>query len=184
MNLTDHFLVSTQKYGDLWLSKAVIYVFKHDDEGVAGLVINHKLPAEMQEFFKHSDSLSLPEGWPGKLLFGGPDDGGRGFVLHTMRGSWRNSRTINDRITLTLSPDIIRYLPTGGRDTGKALFCLGCRNWSAEGLEKEIRSDMWLPVRADEEILFDLPSKFRYQAALEKMGIKEPVMLMEGSGNA
>lgn len=184
MNLTDHFLVSTLKYGNLWLSEAVIYVFRHDGEGVAGLVINRSLPAQMQELFDNSDGFSLPEGWRGRLLFGGPDDGRRGFVLHTMGGSWRNSREVSGRIMLTLSPDILRHLPVGEEDEGRAVFCLGCRNWSLDGLERELRANMWLPVPADEDILFGLPLKRRYRAALEKIGIREPVMLAQGAGNA
>jgi putative transcriptional regulator len=48
---------------------------------------------------------------------------------------------------------------------------LGFARWDAGQLEREIRDNAWLPVPADERLMFDLPFQKRWQASWQFLGV-------------
>ena len=53
----------------------------------------------------------------------------------------------------------------------KAVATIGYSSWSAGQLEQELANNSWITVKADMKILFDMPYKQRYQAALKLLNI-------------
>ena len=115
-------------------------------------------------------------------MMGGPVQPERGFVLHTPTGEWESSLHINDSLALTTSRDIIDGLAKD-EAIDAAILTIGCSQWSAGQLERELAQNAWLVAPADEEILFDTPIEERYNAALGKLGVDAARLMGEG-GNA
>jgi putative transcriptional regulator len=63
------------------------------------------------------------------------------------------------------------------------LLTLGYAGWSAGQLEQEISDNSWLTVKADPDILFDLPAESRYDAAMALLGF-DPSLLSGDVGHA
>jgi len=117
------------------------------------------------------------------VLFGGPVEQGRGFVLHTRDYFTEDSSLpVADTIALTATLDILRAMAKG-EGPQRAILALGYAGWAPGQLENEIQHNGWLTCAADEELLFGLAYEDRYTAALRKLKI-DPGMLSSDAGHA
>jgi putative transcriptional regulator len=116
------------------------------------------------------------------VMFGGPVQVERGFVLHAPHGNFSSMMTVTDDIALTTSKDVLESVASGDGPR-RVLVTLGCAGWSAGQLEQEIGRNGWLTVRADHSIIFDLPIEERFVAAMKLLGI-DPTMLAGEAGHA
>ncbi len=117
------------------------------------------------------------------VLFGGPVEQGRGFVLHTRDYFTEDSSLpVADTIALTATLDILRAMARG-EGPRRATIALGYAGWAPGQLENEIQHNGWLTCAADEELLFGLAYEDRYTAALRKLKI-DPGMLSSDAGHA
>ncbi len=117
------------------------------------------------------------------MLYGGPMDTERGFVLHT--GDYESSEAtmpVSEDISLTATVEILRAMAEG-RGPRKAMFALGYAGWDAGQIEDEIRGNGWVHCDADVEILFDPSLDTKWAAALRKIGI-DASGLSAHAGNA
>lgn len=117
------------------------------------------------------------------VLFGGPVEQGRGFVLHTSDYFTSDSSLpVSGNIALTATVDILRAM---ARSEGpqRAILALGYAGWAPGQLENEIQHNGWLTCAADEDILFGVDFESRYEAALRKLKI-DPAMLSSEAGHA
>jgi putative transcriptional regulator len=112
----------------------------------------------------NSDSKDLP------VLFGGPVQQDRGFVLHQPIGDWQATLTINHELGLTTSPDILQAL-SNGVGPEKVLVTLGYSGWGPGQIEHELVQNDWLTVAASPSIMFDLSPEERLPAAMQMLGI-------------
>ena len=181
--LTGQLLVAMPGIGDEQFDKTVIYLCAHSEEGAMGLVINQEI-----------DSLTFPdlleqlgiEPDPGatqiQVQFGGPVESGRGFVLHSPDYVQDGTLVVDNSIALTATVDILRAI-ADGEGPRNTMLALGYAGWGPGQLDTEIRSNGWLHVPADDELVFggDLDSK--WERAMTKIGI-DPRMLSEVAGNA
>lgn len=182
MNLANYFLIAMPNMDDPFFEETVIYVCEHGEEGALGIIINKPSPISMDMIFAASDRnipLSMQHE---SVMMGGPVQVDRGYVVHTPPGSWQNSMMITEHIALTSSRDIIENLSAPGA-VEKALVSIGYSSWGKGQLEREIGSNVWLTVPADEHILFDVPYEHRYAAVFDKLGVN-PVMIAGGAGHA
>src|SRR5690625_110808 len=166
------------------LADTVIYVCEHTDQGALGLVINRPTDLTVGNLLERIDlDLSLEigpiENKP--VLFGGPVQTDRGFVLHAPAGNYTSSITVGD-LALTTSRDILQEVAQGQGPT-RLLITLGYAGWGAGQLESEMAQNAWLHVEGNEQILFDVPPEERYQAALDILVI-HPAMLTGQAGHA
>jgi putative AlgH/UPF0301 family transcriptional regulator len=118
----------------------------------------------------------------GPVMFGGPVQVERGFVLHAPRGQFSSMMRVSDDISLTTSRDVLEAVASGDGPR-RLLVTLGCAGWSAGQLEQEIVRNGWLTVAADPDIIFDLPIEARFAAALKLLGI-DAMMLSGEAGHA
>jgi putative transcriptional regulator len=116
------------------------------------------------------------------VMFGGPVQIERGFVLHSPSGQFSSTMKVTDEVVLTTSKDVLEAVATG-RGPAHVLVTLGCAGWSGGQLEDEISRNGWLTVPADTSILFDLPVVDRFAAAIKLLGI-DPMMLASEAGHA
>jgi putative transcriptional regulator len=187
LNLANHFLIAMPSMQDPVFGGTVVYVCEHNENGVLGVVINKPTDMTMQVVFERID-LKLEEG-PGleshvdePIMFGGPVQDDRGFVLHTPGHRYSSSLTVTKDIAFTTSIDVLEAV-AAGEGPPQMLVSIGYSGWSPGQLEEEIGRNGWLTVGADPDILFNLPIEERYTAAMRLLGI-DPLMLTSEAGHA
>jgi putative transcriptional regulator len=186
LNLANHFLIAMPSMNDPIFGGTVVYICEHNDKGVLGVVINKPTDMTMDVLFdridlKVTDTLR-PNVVDEPIMFGGPVQDDRGFVLHSPGGRYSSSLSVTDDVAFTTSIDVLEAVANG---TGpqRMLVSIGYAGWSPGQLEEEIARNGWLTVGADARVLFDLPIEERYTAAIKLLGI-DPMMLATEAGHA
>ncbi len=187
LQLTDHFLIAMPSMLDPVFGGTVVYICEHHVGGALGVIINRPTDMTMDVLFERLDlSLEisphisvLPRA---PVMFGGPVQVERGFVLHAPSVTYNSSLTVSDEITLTTSRDVLEAV-SQGQGPQQLLVTLGCAGWSAGQLEEEILRNGWLTVQADPAIIFETPIESRFVAAMNLLGI-DPNRLTGEAGHA
>ncbi len=186
LNLANHFLIAMPAMQDPVFGGTVVYVCEHNENGVLGVVINKPTDMTMQVLFERID-LKLQGGMEQPIIdepimFGGPVQDDRGFVLHTPGARFSSSLTVTEDVAFTTSIDVLEAV-AAGQGPQRMLVSIGYSGWSPGQLEDEISRNGWLTVGADPRILFDMPIEDRYVAAMKLLGI-DPLMLTSEAGHA
>ncbi|MES2161823.1 MAG: YqgE/AlgH family protein [Pseudomonadota bacterium] len=183
LNLANHFLIAMPSMQDPVFGGTVVYVCEHNENGVLGVVINKPTDMTMEVLFERID-LKLESGVDvdAPIMFGGPVQDDRGFVLHTPGTRYSSSLTVTEDVAFTTSIDVLEAVAAGDGPP-RMLVSIGYSGWSPGQLEDEISRNGWLTVGADPEILFNLPIEERYTAAMRLLGI-DPLMLTSEAGHA
>ena len=186
LNLANHFLIAMPSMNDPIFGGTVVYICEHNDKGVLGVVINKPTDMTMDVLFdridlKVTDSLR-PSVVDEPIMFGGPVQDDRGFVLHSPGGRYSSSLAVTDEVAFTTSIDVLEAVASGSGPQ-RMLVSIGYAGWSPGQLEEEIAKNGWLTVGADAHVLFDLPVEERYVAAIKLLGI-DPLMLAPEAGHA
>ena len=186
LNLANHFLIAMPAMQDPIFGGTVVYVCEHNENGVLGVVINKPTDMTMEVLFDRID-LKLAAGTDTPIInepimFGGPVQDDRGFVLHTPGARYSSSLTVTDEIAFTTSIDVLEAVAKGDGPE-RMLVSIGYSGWSPGQLEDEIGRNGWLTVGASADILFDFPIEQRYVAAIKLLGI-DPFMLASEAGHA
>jgi len=188
MNLTGHFLIAMPNLTDPYFAKSVTFICTHNQDGAMGIVINRPTDMTYETLFEkinikleHTPIANDP------VLYGGPVQPERGFVLHEPFGDWDSSIIINDKTSLTTSKDILEAVAVGAGPK-KLIFSLGYAGWTPNQLEQEIAQNSWLSVQAKDietlnKVLFDTPHEEQFNAAMSLLGF-DPAMLSDVAGHA
>lgn len=183
-SLVGNLLVAMPGMPDPRFAKTVIYMCAHSSEGAMGLVVNRVF--EALTFPALLEQLGITPGLEVddrvSVLFGGPVETGRGFVLHSPDYRRDGTLVVADRVALTATVDILKAIAEG---TGprRHLLALGYAGWGPGQLDSEIRSNGWLNVEADDDLVFDLDLDSKWHRAMAKIGI-DPRMLSDSAGHA
>ena len=186
LNLANHFLIAMPSIQDPIFGGTAVYICEHNEKGVLGVVINKPTDMTMEVLFDRVD-LKLAPGLRSSvvdqpIMFGGPVQDDRGFVLHSPGGRYSSSLTVTDDVAFTTSIDVLEAVASGA-GPARMLVSIGYAGWSPGQLEEEISRNGWLTVAADPRVLFDLPIEERYTAAIKLLGI-DPLMLATEAGHA
>ncbi len=186
LNLANHFLIAMPSMDDPVFGGTVVYVCEHNDKGVLGVIVNKPTDMTMETLFERID-LKLADNIDDDvvneaILFGGPVQDDRGFVLHTPGERYSSSLTVTPEVAFTTSIDVLEAVAAGD-GPARMLVSIGYAGWSPGQLEDELARNGWLTVGADAHVLFDLPVEERYTAAIKLLGI-DPVMLASEAGHA
>ncbi len=182
-NFTDHFLIAMPQMLDPNFTGTLTYICDHGEQGALGVVVNRPIELNLESLFSQiglelaNELLRLEP-----VYYGGPVQVERGFVLHRPVGAWGSTLSVNDRVGLTTSKDI---LEATARNEGprEILVTLGYAGWGPGQLEEEIKQNAWLSVPADPQVIFGYPAAARLNAAMQLLGI-DLSMLSEEAGHA
>lgn len=181
--LTGKLLIAMPGMEDVRFARTVVYMCAHGPEGAMGLVVNRAI-----------DSLSFPDlldqlGIPSidvdqniRVLFGGPVESSRGFVLHSPDYLRDTTMMVDQSVALTSTIDILRAI-AGGAGPSRCLLALGYSGWGPGQLDAEIKANGWLTVAADEALVFGQDLDAKWDRAMGKIGI-DPLMLSDTAGHA
>lgn len=189
--LDGQLLIAMPGMSDPRFERSVVFICAHSSEGAMGLIINK--PAPDIDFAELLERLNIPvdaqscnfklEENRRDVLFGGPVEPGRGFVLHS--GEYnvqQNTLAINKHVGLTATLDVLHEIAQG-KGPEKSLLALGYAGWSPGQLESELLQNGWLNCPASEKLVFGLPLENKYDAALEELGV-DPALLSADAGRA
>ena len=171
-SLANHLLVAMPSLHDPNFERTVIYICEHKNQGSIGLIINRPMQFPLSMVFEQLNINSVCIEQSRKpLMFGGPIQPERGFVIHKQFGGWRSSLFLQDEVTVTTSNDIIRSI---AKDQGprEVLVTLGYSAWLEHQLDKEIMENTWLVCPYRSEILYEIPFEERWDYAGLILGIK------------
>jgi len=191
LDLTNHFLIAMPSMLDPIFGGTVVYLCEHNHNGALGVVINKPTDMTMDVLFDRINLKleirpdtpdAMPELYRRPVMFGGPVQVERGFVLHSTSEKYSSTLQVTDEVALTTSKDVLEAVAHGDGPE-RVLVTLGCSGWSPGQLEGEIGRNGWLTVKADPAIIFELPVEQRFTAALALLGI-DPVMLSGDAGRA
>jgi len=182
-SLANQILIAMPSLKDPNFAKSIIYVCEHNAQGTVGLIINRPMQFPLRLVFDqlkiepiHVESNLMP------LLFGGPIQPERGFVIHRPLGDWRSSLALREGVTVTTSNDIIRAIAQdhGPKDV---LVALGYVGWVENQLDKEMIDNTWLVCPYKAELLYEVPFEERWEYAGLTIGVKMN-QLISGTGHA
>jgi putative transcriptional regulator len=189
--LDGQILIAMPGMGDPRFDRSLIFLCAHSENGAMGIMINKTAP--MMFFSDLIDQLKIVPNGNVKnisasvldmpILFGGPVEQFRGFVLHSTDYFTKNtSLPINDGVALTATVEILQAIARGEGPT-KVSLALGYSGWVAGQLENELQHNGWLYCDADEDLLFGGDNNGKYMRALRKIGV-DPLMLSSDTGHA
>lgn len=171
MILTHHFLIATPALKDPNFFRCVIYICEHNEKGAIGIIINRPVAVQLSEVLQSMDiKVDDPKTDEISLLFGGPLQQERGFVIHYPVGAWRSSLKLEDEVAVTTSRDILEAIARG-EGPNNVLVALGYAGWGPQQLEQEMAGNEWLSARATLDVLFRTPFEQRWQAAAALVGV-------------
>lgn len=185
--LSGQLLLAMPSMGDPRFERAVVYIIEHNENGATGVIINKPFDAIafadlLEQLDIETDDEATPDIKNRHVLFGGPVDIGRGFVIHSSDVLLGHTKKMTEEIAVTTSMDMLRLLAEG-EGPEKSLFILGYAGWEADQLDEEIKANAWLTCEATASLLFDVPVPLRWQTALESLGI-DPQKLSSAFGTA
>ncbi len=180
MNLTDHFLIAMPGSSDPIFGGTVVYLCEHNEFGALGFIINKPMEVELATLLEKqklpiTNLARTKAGVP--LMFGGPVQGDRGFILHSAEATYTTTLKISDQIAFTSSREVLEAI-TNNCGPRHSLVAIGYAGWDAGQLEKEISRNAWLTVKADPDMLFKTPIRERYDAAIHKLGFDPAVLVI------
>jgi putative transcriptional regulator len=173
-SLVNQIIVAMPSLVNTPFEHAVVYICDDQPEGTVGLIINKPLPPPLKLGFIFEQlhiTSNLKEQSELPLLYGGPMQPQRGFVLHP-EGTWNSTLSLNQELNITTSRDIIIALAEG---TGphKVLVTLGYTAWQRKQLSKEvIEENAWLVCPFRPELLYEVPFDERWEYAGLSIGVK------------
>lgn len=165
-------LIALPGMSDPRFEKAVIFMCAHSAEGAMGLIINKPIEGLGFHDLVQNLDIRVTNNVPDSpVLFGGPVDTGRGFVLHSGEYAAPNATMpVTKEISLTATLDILKAMAEG-QGPEQSVFALGYAGWGPGQIENEIRLNGWLHCDADSGIVFEMDMASKWSAALRKLGI-------------
>ena len=181
--LAGQLLVAMPGMKDPRFEKSVIYMCAHNSDGAMGLVINRALQSlTFPDLLEQLGIDPMDTAERINVHFGGPVESGRGFVLHSRDYLQEATMVVDTDIALTATVDILKVIADGDGPR-RSLLALGYAGWGPRQLDFEIKSNGWLHVAADSELVFGGNLDGKWAQAMDKIGI-DPLMLSDDVGHA
>ena len=128
-------------------------------------------PGTAKDKEKNKNLSPLLEAEERPILFGGPVEPGRGFVLHSQDYlSKDSSLAVSPDVAMTATVDILRAI-VRGTGPSRSIVALGYAGWGPGQLEMEIQENGWLICDMNEELLYGADVETKYERALATLGV-------------
>ena len=181
--LSGQLLIAMPSMADPRFERSVIYICAHNSDGAMGLLVNR--PIESLSFSELLGQLEIDlndEMSPVRVMFGGPVEQERGFVLHSPDYLQDASLVVDENVVLTATVEVLQAI-ADGIGPKNYLLALGYAGWDAGQLDSEIKNNGWLSVGSDHDLIFGSDLESKWLNAMTKIGI-DPHMLSDDAGHA
>lgn len=152
--------------------KALIYLCAHTEEHAMGIVVNKPVGELTLPDLLHQlqipSSIALP---PDPVLYGGPVDRDRGFVLHSDDYQCDDATVIvGEGVGLTATKDVLQAIAAPG-GPAHSVLALGYAGWGPGQLEEELSENVWLTIDASPSLIFSTDLAGKWARAIESLGL-------------
>jgi putative transcriptional regulator len=164
-------LIAMPGMSDPRFEKSVIFMCAHSAKGAMGLIVNKPIDGlTFRGMMEKFEIAVTTDGSDQPVLYGGPVQLERGFVLHSADYGKQNATlAITSEISLTATTDILQAI-SSGHGPAKAMLALGYAGWDGGQIENEILANGWLHCDADPALIFDTEHGAKWQSAIAKLG--------------
>jgi putative transcriptional regulator len=172
-SLAGQLLVATPMIpSESFFSKSVVYVLSHNENGAVGIVVNHPIntvnSAVIFNSFDIEPVAAAVKQMP--ILFGGPVEAERGFILHTNDYNKDPIFKMGSEVSLSSSLQILKDI-AAGNGPSKSIFALGYAGWQNGQLESELNSNNWIATPFSKDIVFAKDNGRKWKLAMNEIGI-------------
>ena len=171
--LENQFLIAMPQMADSFFANTLTYLWKHNDDGALGIVINKPLQASIADIFDELQIECTIADGPFRersVLAGGPVEQDKGFIIHDAPKDWESSISVTDGISICTSKSILEDI-AHGNGPANYVVALGCAGWEAGQLEQEISANAWLTVPANSDLIFSSDYAKKTQRAASLLGV-------------
>lgn len=181
--LTGQLLIAMPQMADPRFAQTVIYMCAHSEDGAMGLVINRQIESISFPGLLKQLEIEAPSADDQiRVMFGGPVETGRGFILHSPDYVQDSTMLIDEKLGLTATMDILKDMASGSGPR-HSLLALGYAGWAPGQLDHEIQANGWLHAPADQDLIFAEDIGSKWDRALASLGISS-AMLSGDAGHA
>lgn len=153
-SLAGQLLVASPKMGDPRFAGAVVIVIASDRDGAMGLVVNRAYgQGPLSALLAGFGVKAAARRDRVRLHYGGPVDGGRGYVLHSGEYQGKSTRAVAGGLALSTGRDVLEAV-AAGKGPERRLFALGYAGWGPGQVEEEVSRGDWLTAPADPALVF------------------------------
>ncbi|MCP4474999.1 MAG: hypothetical protein GY821_10640 [Gammaproteobacteria bacterium] len=163
ISLAGHLLIAMPHLDDDFFSQAVIYLYKHDEDGAAGFIVNKTLNVKAKELLE-LENVDIEINDNTLILAGGPVEPDHLLALY------RDIPAKEPTRTFIISQQELSTLPVNNLNSNINLF-LGYSQWQPAQLESELQNNCWLIAPGSDEIIYDVPLPYRYKTSLKLIGV-------------
>lgn len=176
--LENQLLISVPTLDEPLSERVVVYVCEHSEKGAIGLIINKPSGYRLDFILDQLGiDISMPNLFEKPVLFGGPVQQDRGFVIHRPFQNFNANLGVSSQICISTSQEILRRMASGDAPED-SLVTLGYAGWAATQLDDEIKQNIWLTCTANEELLYEVPFAEKWQAAIDFLGFDISQLVM------
>lgn len=143
-------LISEPFLPDTFFNRTIVYLADHNSEGSVGFILNKKLDIRV------CDAISGFDKWEEYLSMGGPVSPDTLHYLHNQGSKIPKSVRVDDSIYWGGDIESVRDLINADKlQRSQIRFFLGYSGWSAGQLERELKENSWVIVKARGTIALD-----------------------------
>jgi len=173
-SLENQFLVAMPQLEGSYFADTVTYLWKHNEDGAIGIVINKPLQLREVDIFDElkidykveQQQMTIKR----QVLSGGPVERDKGFIIHDSLDEWESSINVTPEIKICTSKSILQDIARG-KGPKNYLIALGCAGWEAGQLEQEIIKNSWLTVPANPKLIFSQSHSSKLTEAAGILGV-------------
>ncbi len=167
--LSGQLLIATQTGVEHFFNKTLVLITSHSAiTGAVGYIVNRLTSLKPEEVFKQRDISSVKSDI--QLMCGGPVDLEHGIILHSDEYQTSDTILLENHLALTETQQILDDIATQSGPQN-FLILIGKSTWAPGQLEEEIMNNMWIPITATSDLIFQIPLEKRWQAALTTLNI-------------
>jgi len=152
--------------------RVILLLCVHNDEQAMAIALNRPLEGITVPGLLRRLGMAPGDAPEAPVLFGGPVERARGYVLHT--DDYRSAGStlpVAEGVALTDTREVLDALGDKARRPAHAILALGYAGWGPGQLENELREGAWLTCDPDEELVFGEDYDAKWSRALEKIGV-------------
>lgn len=171
--LAGQLLITPPSVTDSFWQKSVIMITEEYDKGTVGVILNKPSKMTLIEFAEQNDVELNVSGF---VHIGGPINTKALTMLHTNEWSCSNTLKINNKFSISSSPDILTKLAAGELPNQWRIF-VGLCGWTAGQLENEINGIhptdhnlSWLIAKSNTDIVFEQHKQTQWIESIELAG--------------
>jgi len=180
--LTGQFLLAMPGIGDPRFERSVIAMCAHDGEGALGIGISDTIEGlGLHDLLRQFD-IDPGDAPDTPVLFGGPVEPRRGFVLHAPDWGGQDTIDVAGRWALSGTIDVLRAIAEGNGPS-RWLVALGYAGWAEGQLDEEMTRHGWFNTAGDVDLLYDVEADARWARGFSGAGI-DPRLLASRAGTA